>query len=242
MRDVLDGDVDVDLTLRSKLLRLEDLFSYGGENFVPQDYRHEEVDGLILHLQSSMHYKSSTLHSIDLELDRLDAKMHVHPMRFENFKGTFHYEDAHIIVKDFHGKMGRTVFDLDMNYYLGENPAIRKRDNHIGLNANYIDFDQLFNFNLEPPGIVSESSIATTKEKAAAHEAAFNLYELPFTDMTIDVDVGHFIYHRIDLQKIHTRLRTTHTHFLYVDTLDLKAAGGAVRMSGYFNGSDPKHI
>ena len=51
-----------------------------------------------------------------------------------------------------------------------------------------------------------------------------------------------FIYHRTDLQNIHSRLRTNQNHYLYVDTLDLKSAGGEVKMSGYFNGSDPKHI
>lgn len=235
MKDTLDGDVDLDLTFSSELLRLEDLFSYGGENYVPEDYRHEEVDGLILHLQSSMHYRESALHSIDLDLDKLNAKMHIHPMRFEDFKGRFHYEDEHLMVEGLHGKIGRTVFDLNMNYYLGKNLGSRKRDNHIGLKANYIDFDQLFNFTLpDSEQAKSESNIK--------HDDAFNLYELPFTDMTIDVDVGHFIYHRIDLQKIHSRMRTTKNHYLYVDTLDLKAAGGDVRMSGYFNGSDPKHI
>ena len=243
MKDVLDGDVDLDLTLNSDLLRLEDLFSYGGENYVPKDYRHEEVDGLILHLKSSMHYKASSLQSLDLTLDRLTAKMHVHPMRFENFSGRFHYEDEHLMVKDFKGKLGRTVFDLDINYYFGNNPRIRKRDNHIGLKANYIDFDQLFNFQLP-----SQKPQATLKRKSSdlqktqEHREVFNIYELPFTAMTIDADVGHFIYHRIDLQKIHARLRTTENHFVYVDTLDLAAAGGNVRMSGYFNGSDAKHI
>ena len=235
MKDTLDGDVDLDLTFSSELLRLEDLFSYDGENYVPEEYRHEEVDGLLLHLQSSMHYRESALHSIDLDLEKLNAKMHIHPMRFEDFKGRFHYEDEHLMVKDLHGKIGRTVFDLDMNYYLGKNLGTRKRDNHIGLKANYIDFDQLFNFKLP------ETDQANT-ENNNKHNDAFNLYELPFTDMTIDVDVGHFIYHRIDLQNIHSRLRTTQNHYLYVDTLDLKAAGGDIGMSGYFNGSDPKHI
>lgn len=235
MKDVLDGDVDLDITFSSDRLRLEDVFSYGGENYVPKDYRHEQIDKLVLHLQSSMHYRESALHSIDLELDRLNAKMCLHPMRFENFKGRFHYEDKHLMVQDFHGEIGRTIFNLDMNYYLGNNPSIRKRDNHIGLKANYIDFDQLFNFNL--PG-----STQITEQNTAKHEEAFNVYELPFTDMTIDVDVGHFIYHRIDLQNIHSRLRTNQNHYLYVDTLDLKSAGGEIKMSGYFNGSDPKHI
>lgn len=242
--DTLNGDVDLDITLNSNLLKLEDVFSYKGENYVPEDYRHEEFDKLVLHVKSSMHYKSSELHSIDLDLDRLNAKMHLHPMRFENFKGRFHYEDEHLMIQDFHGKIGRTIFDLDLNYYLGKNEQIRKRDNHFGLKANYIDFDQLFDFNLENPKSISKtkSDISSASDDVPEHAEAFNLYELPFTDMTFDLDVGHLIYHRIDLQKIKAELRTKQNHYLYVDTFDLNAAGGHVSMSGYFNGSDPKHI
>ena len=235
----LEGDVDLDLTFESKLLRLEDVFAYKGENYVPEDYRHEEFDNLIIHANTSMHYRESHLHSIDVDLDKLGAKMHVHPMRFEDFNGRIHYEDDHIVVERLHGKMGSTLFDLDMNYYLGDDETIKKRDNHIGLNANYIDFDQLSNFNPPPAKVdTSEDSL----EDVAEHAEAFNIYELPFTDMTVDVDVGHFIYHGLDLQDIHARLRTTQDHFLYVDTIGLKAAGGTINMSGYFNGSDPDHI
>ena len=60
--------------------------------------------------------------------------------------------------------------------------------------------------------------------------------------MRFDVDIGHFIYHRLDLQKIKADLRITQDHFVYVDTLSMNAAGGEFHMSGYFNGSDPKHI
>ena len=76
----------------------------------------------------------------------------------------------------------------------------------------------------------------------AEHAEAFNLYELPFTDMTFDIDIGHFIYHRIDLQNIKAKLRSQENHYLYVDAFKMNAAGGSVNMSGYFNGSDPKHI
>ena len=243
-KDTLNGDVDIDITLSSDLLRLEDVFSYKGENYVPEDYRHEEFDKLVLHVNSSMHYRESQLHSIDIDLDRLNAKMHLHPMRFENFKGQFHYEDEHLMIQDFHGKIGRTIFDLDLNYYLGKNEQIRKRDNHFGLKANYIDFDQLFDFNLESPKSISKTKadISSLSDDVPEHAEAFNLYELPFTDMTFDLDVGHFIYHRIDLQNIKAQLRTKENHYLYVDTFDLNAAGGHVSMSGYFNGSDPKHI
>ena len=242
MKEDRNGDVDLDITLHSDLLRLEDLFSYKGENFVPKDYRHEEFDQLTLHLNSSMHFKDSSLYSIDLDLDRLDVKMHVHPMRFKDFTGHFHYEDDHLMIQKFHGQMGRTVFDLDMNYYLGEDPSIRKRDNHLDLTANYIDFDQLTNYNPAPAPEPTKQPAGHTLEDVPAHAEAFNLYELPFTDMLFKVNVGHFIYHEIDLQQVNAQLRTTQNHYIYIDTLDMLAADGAIHMSGYFNGSDPKHI
>ena len=235
----LNGDVDLDLTLASELLRLEDIFAYKGENYVPEDYQHEEFDNLVVHANTSMHYRDSELHSIDVDLDKLSTKMHVHPMRFEDFRGRIHYEDEHIVIQELHGQMGSTRFDLDLNYYLGADEAIKKRDNHLGLVAGYIDFDALTNFN-PPPKKVDDTP--DSMADVAEHAEAFNIYELPFTDMTIDLDIDHFIYHGLDLQRIHARLRTTPDHYLYVDTVRMIAAGGQVNMSGYFNGSDPEHI
>lgn len=240
MQPELNGDVNVDMNLTSKKLKLEDIFSYQGENYVPKEYRHEAFDDLTLHFTSSMHYKDSTLHSIDLALDKLDTKMKLHPLRFDNFRGNIHYEEEHLVIKDFHGEIGTTNFNVDLNYYLGGDPQIKKRDNYLELRANYIDFDALFNFDLNPPKTteVVTSKTADVKE----HADTFNLYELPFTDMQFKVAIDHFIYHRLDLQKIKATIRTTPNHFIYIDTLSMNAAGGDIRLSGYFNGSDPKHI
>ncbi|MEM6802853.1 MAG: hypothetical protein AAF696_15695, partial [Bacteroidota bacterium] len=110
MKDTLNGDVELDMGLTSKLLRLEDIFTYLGENYVPEEYRHEEFDKLALHFSSSMHYKDSDLQSIDIDLDKFDAKMHLHPMRFKDFKGRIHYEDEHLLLENFHAEMGRSIF------------------------------------------------------------------------------------------------------------------------------------
>ncbi len=243
MQDELNGDVDLDITLKSNLLRFENLFAYGGENYVPEDYRHEEIKSLVLHMKSSLAYKANTLYSIDMQLDKLAGKMHIHPLRFENFNGRFHYEDEHLMVQNFKGKMGRTEFEIGMNYYLGEDESIRKRDNMFTLTSDFIDFDALSNYNVPPPSKATvEHSKNKTTEDVTEHSRAFNLYELPFTDMSFNVDVGHFIYHRLDLKNIKGRLRTTQNHYIYLDTFSLDAAGGHLAMSGYFNGSDPKHI
>jgi len=240
MQPELNGDVDLDINLTSNTLRLEDLFSYKGENYVPEDYRHEVFDNLTLHFTSSMHYKDSALTSIDVDLDKLDTKMKLHPLRLDHFRGNIHYEDDHIVIKDFHGEIGTTNFNFDLNYYLGDNPDIKKRDNYLFVNANYIDYDALFNFELSPP----KSTEVTTKttEDVKEHANAFNIYELPFTDMKFEADIAHFIYHRIDLQNIKASFRTTPNHYIYIDTLQMDAAGGSIELNGYFNGSDPKHI
>jgi hypothetical protein len=240
MKDTLAGDVKLDISLNADMLKLEDLFTYQGKNYVPEDYRHEEFDQLKLHVNAAMHYKDAELHSIDVDLDQFEAKMKVHPMRFEDFSGRFHYEDEHLVIENMHGKMGRTVFDVDMNYYLGTDESIKLRDNHFGLKANYLDFDQLTAFNPSAPK-TTPAKPPSTKD-VAAHSEAYNIYELPFTDMTFDIDVDHFIYHRIDLQRIHSRLRTTHDHYIYVDTLRMDVADGKIGMSGYFNGSNPDRI
>ena len=245
MQKELNGDVDLDITLTSSLLRLEDIFSYQGENYVPKEYRHEEFEKLALHVNSSMHYKNSNLHSIDLDLDKLSTKMHLHPLRFERFTGRFHYEDDHLLVENFIGKIGRTSFNVGMNYYLGDNEAIKKRDNFLDFKANYIDYDQLFPSSTtttpktpKTPTTVAVAQTADIKE----HSEAFNIYELPFTDMKFKLDVDYFMYHRIILEEFKADLRTTQNHYIHVDTLSMNAAGGTFDMSGYFNGSDPKHI
>lgn len=241
MQDELNGDVDMDITLKSSLLRLKDLFAYQGKNYVPEDYRYEEIDKLEIHMASSLNYKENTLQAVDVQLDKLVGKMKIHPLRFEDFSGRFHFEDEQLTVKTLLGKMGETVFDIDMNYYLGEDSNRQKKENYFSLSSKFIDFDALSNFTPEPPK-KKEPSGQRTIEDLEVHAEAFNLYELPFSDMRFQLDVDHFMYHRLDLKNVVGQFRTTRDHFIYVDLLSLDAAGGNIAMNGYFNGSDPKHI
>ncbi len=44
------------------------------------------------------------------------------------------------------------------------------------------------------------------------------------------------------LKNISGKFRTTKNHYIHIDTLELNSVGGDFKLSGYFNGSDPKHI
>jgi len=226
------GDTKIEFNLSSKLLQLEDLFAYQGENYVPKDYQHEEFNNLKVHGFADLHFNRG-LRSVDLNLDQLETKMKVHPMRLEKFKGRFHYEDDHLVVQDFKGKLGKSEFEIDLHYYLGQDSVTRKRDNHFSIHAVHLDFDELFNYHPPP---------TTLAMKPQDHEAGFNVYDVPFSDMTFDFDIKHLNYHRYLINDFYGKARTTQNHFIYIDTLSMLVAGGKILLKGYFNGSNRNAI
>ncbi len=226
------GDTKVEFNLTSALLQLEDVFSYAGENYVPEDYRHEQFRDLKIHGHADLHFNKG-LRSSDVYIDQLEAQMKIHPMKFEKFKGRVHYEDKHLIVEDLSGKLGRSEFTANLNYYLGQDSATRKRDNYFSLSAPHLDFDQIFNYTPPP---------ANHTMTPADHEAGFNIFDLPFTDMSFGFDIEHLNYHRYLIDDFTLKARMQQDHYIYIDTLSLRAAGGKIALNGYFNGSDPKEI
>ncbi len=221
------GDTHIEFDLTSHLLQLDDLFAYGGENYVPEDYRHEEFREAKLKGYADLHFNQG-LRSVDLTIEQCEGRMNVHPLKLEKCKGRLHYEDEHLRVENLTASLGKSMMAIQAQYYLGADPSLRKKDNFFSLKAPRLDFDELFNYR--------------PTSKATSHDSVFNIYSLPFTHMTFSVDVDHLNYHRYLLHDFHARLRTTPDHYLYVDTLSLRAAGGDIRLKGYFNGSDPKKI
>jgi len=226
------GDTKIDFDWTSDQLQLEDLLAYQGENYVPEDYRHEVLKKLKLHGTVDLHFDDG-LQSADFYLTEVGAKMKMHPFKLEKMNGRFHYEDDHLLIEEMSAKIGRSVFEVDMNYYLGEDKAIQKRDNHFGMRAKRLDFDQLFSYESAPDELADDPS---------EHEEVFNIYTLPFSTMTIDLDIDQLNYHRYLLSDVHGRMRTTPDHYVYIDTFKLNAAGGMMRFSGYFNGSNKDEI
>ena len=226
------GDTKIEFNLTSNLLQLESLFAYQGENYVPQDYRHEEFKQLKLHGVADLHFDKG-LKSYDINFDKLEAQMKVHPLRFEKFKGRIHYEDNHLLVEDFGGALGKSEFLANLHYFTGADTSLKKRENLFSLQASRLDFDELFAYNPPP------KNAPLTPED---HENVFNIYDLPFTDMTFDFDISHLNYHRYTINDFFAHARTQKNHFIYIDSMSLKAAGGNIFLSGSLNGSDRNKI
>lgn len=223
------GNTKIDFNLRSDLLQLDDLFSYRGQNHVPEDYQHEEFSNLHIHGVTDLKFDEKLV-SAQVNIDKLAANMKVHPMRFEEFKGSFYMDSTIFRVTEAGGKLGNSDFSINFTH---QRDSTSKVPNAFSLKSNRLDFDQLFAYNPSP------SSKETTPED---HEAGFNIFEVPFSNMNFNFEIGDLTYHRYHLNKFNLDGRMQDDHYIYIDTLSLNAAGGSLGLNGYFNGSDPKAI
>lgn len=226
-QEVAFGDSRLEFDLQSKLLRINDLLTYKGENYLPEQYRNEEFRELNLKGYVDLHYDSS-FQSADLYLRDLDGKMSVHPLKLYDFKGRIHYENDQVLVEEFSGRLGKSDFHINASYYWGPDPSLRKRDCYFKLRANTLDLDALMAYQ----GPAEQTD----------HQAAFNIFELPFPDMRFQADIGRMNYHRYWLEEVHLDGWLQTNHFLYIEALHLRVAEGKLNLKGYFNGSDSANI
>lgn len=226
----MHGDTRIEFDLTSKLLQFDNLFTYGGEKFVPEDYRHEEVTNLKIHCITDLHFKGGS-HSTDFKLTELDGKMKIHPLSFENFKGRCHLENGQLTIRDFSGKMGHSSFNMNLDYDLEKN---RKGiPNQLSISGPRLDIDELMNYN--------ESPSSKNKEKIN-HDAVFSIYDFDFPAFKINADIKLLNYHNYKLGNFVTAIRTEENHMIHIDKLDFNAAGGHFDITGYLSGKDKEHI
>jgi hypothetical protein len=226
----INGKSDISFKINSKQLILKDLLTYNGENFLPEDYRDEVFNDLELLGKTYFYFSNGTLKSTDLHLEKLTGKMKLHPLKFEKFKGRVKIEDEHLIVQHLSGKLGYSQFTTYVNYYFGKDPKLKRRDNYIKFSALKLDFDQLTNY-VEPK-----------PNEKIDHDAVFNIYEVPFPDLRIDVKIDELNYHNQKFTNVKTNLKTTSEHFIYLDKLAIDVAGGQIKGKAYLDGRNKDKI
>lgn len=226
----MQGDTKVEFDLTSKHLHFDNIFAYGGENFVPEDYRHEEIKNLNLHGVVELHFKDG-LHSSDFQLSRFNGKMKVHPITFEQFSGRVHLEKEQLSVKQFKGKLGHSDLTIDFDYFLGKGQ--HTIPNKISVKSERLDFDELMNY---------QSTASVGSQDEIDHDAVFSIYDFDFPLMDVHLDIHHLNYHRYLLNNFKAHFHSDPSHILTVNKMAFDAAGGHFDISGYLSGKDKEHI
>ncbi|MFD2201027.1 AsmA-like C-terminal region-containing protein [Shivajiella indica] len=221
------GKSRFEFDLVSKHLAVHDLLTYAGENYIPKDYQNEEINNLFVKGSLEMVYKDK-FQSADLWLNHLEGKFLLHPLKLEKFKGRLHYESDYFTLENFGGKLGISDFNIQLGYYLGDKSVGEIPRNHFVLQSERLDLDALMGFE--------------DFEQDSNHAEAFNIFQIPFSEMDFSAQIGKLNYHTFWLDNITLKARTTADHYIYLDTLGLQAAEGKLKIKGYFNGSDPNEI
>jgi hypothetical protein len=226
-----NGETYVEFDIDSKKIKLDNLFAYGGENYVPEDYRHEEIDLLKFHGKTHLHFNHGVFTYADFELSNFSGKMKIHPLKFENFSTKIRLEPNSIDVQDFTGKMGHSDFNVDLHYNFHNGKHVKK--NRLSIVSQFLDADELSNYNPPPTDSLTQT---------VNHDAAFSLYDLPFSDMDFSLQVGSLNYHAHTLENFNAKFHTSKDHMVHIDQLDFVTAEGEMKMKGYLSGKDKKHI
>ncbi|MDX1653284.1 MAG: AsmA-like C-terminal region-containing protein [Brumimicrobium sp.] len=230
-REKLTGDTKIEYDLTSSLLQLHDLFSYQGENHVPEDYRHEEFKDLKIHGDVVLHFENEKLKTTDIYLTEVRGKMKMHPLALKDFGGRVHIENDHLTLEKFRGTLGKSSFVTDLSYYFGDKKGLK--ENYLRFDSPYLDFDALFSY---------EMNEKKRTESKVEHDSVFSIFDIPFPKMRYHVEIGKMNYHKYKLSEIKADLRTTENHMLYIDTLQMDIAGGHMDIGGYFSASDRSKI
>jgi len=226
-----EGAIELDFRLVSEQLRLNDLFTYHGKNYVPPDYQKEEINNLKMYGNAAFVFNDS-LKETEIFFDQLSADAKVHDMEIRDIHGKFSLLEEYVILNKMSGVIGNSDFMSNMYLYTGQNDSIRKASNHLKIESAHLDFDQLSNY----------STRSSNTGEIQNHDSAFNIYTVPFNDFTFEFDIGQLNYHKHLLEDINADLRIQKNHHLYVDTLLFQTSGGKIDISGYFDGSDADSI
>ncbi|MFY7991156.1 MAG: AsmA-like C-terminal region-containing protein, partial [Fluviicola sp.] len=228
----LHGETFVEFDVNSRKLKLHDLLAYGGENYIPEDYRKEELDNMRFHASTVLHFDQGTFQSVDMTISDLTGKMKMHPLKLDAFKGKIHLTPKSVDIKNFGGKLGHSDLAVDLHWYFKPTDG---QHHSFKLLSNRLDIDELTNFTL--PTATNNGSV-----KQVDHDKGFSLYDLPFPDMDAALKVGHLKYHTHKLDQFEARFTSTKSHEVQLDQLDFVTAEGSIKMEGLLSGKDKKHI
>lgn len=213
----------------SDYLKIKDLMTYQGVNFLPDSYKEEYFTGLRFDAALKME-KGGGKQNYFLDITKLQAQTKLHPLKFEAFSGRLSWVDQYLKIENFGGTMGASSFRISMGYNLGDSlfQPSDERPDFFQLKGQKLDLDALMGY----------ESI----EKESNHAEAFNIFKLPFRDFKLGLAVEKVLYHGTWLETIQAKFRSSKDSMLYIDQLDFAIADGKFRMNGYLNGRNPNKI
>jgi hypothetical protein len=245
---VMRGKTSIAFDFKSNHLAADDLLGRISRTMVPSDYQHEVASGVWLRAKSDLRY-DSVFQFAKVHLANVSGSLKVHAMDLQKVNGTIMYSTNKLIrIDTLTGKIGHSDFNVSMRYYTGDDTLKKKKTNFINFASQTLDLDELTNYKFTEdatataaPAPAGKPAVAGRND-SAKHEAAFNIFTVPFTEFTVTANIGRMKYHKLYIKNFTTNIRMQTDHKILLDTLGMGIAEGTVGMRGRFDGTDPKNI
>ncbi len=242
---------------RSHELAIADIVGPGGEKYLPKDIYNEVGSNLWLRSKMELRY-DSVFQFANIRIGNISAAFQQHPYRLDSISGNIKFGTDHFLKIDtFKGKIGNSDFNLSMRLYTGKDTARRKTENYLSFTSSFLDADQLTSYvqsveqeeqtiaAMESPAPAQDSTkltLAAAPAGPSPHAQAFNVFQIPFIDFNAAVNIRWLRYHKLGIKNLNTVIRMQANQQLYLDTLSMQIAGGAIAAQAHFDGADPKKI
>ncbi len=213
----------------------KDLFTYKGINYLPEEYKDEQVEGfeVIFQVESTgTHFlQGNLLTDTYIKVEDLHGKFRYHQLKFENIHGELSIKDSVLHLRHAKARLGKSDIAFDATLY-NFFDSMKEDKGTLQIRSRYLDMDQLLSY---------EESASDTAVRVN-HDSIFNIFTIPFPNAKLKATIGELVYHKYHLKNIQADMHTTTNHYLYIDQLDFDAADGHIQMKGYFDGSNPENI
>jgi len=232
------GEVSLDFSISSDLLRAEDLFTIQQEFLLPADYISEHLEdfrlsGRLEAPAAGLVYDSV---SMDFGIDVFDLGwgFRYYPSRFKDFLIQVERKGDTLILENVQGSVGENNLKLSASLVNFADSLMENIHGNIELYSDLLDFNQLLAYG--KPGEEEEIVATDTLEKASP----LRLNEVAYPNIEFVVDIGEIRYDKNTIYGVNGKFRTSKEKIFYVDQLASSPEGkGILEFSGQLNVSSP---
>lgn len=227
---------EFDVFFKSNHIKLDNLLTYKGENMLPESIKNETFSDVKLKAKIGARFEGDQMVGTRLELKEFDVTTSLHEKRFTDLSGKIFFRKNSVALKNLKGNIGESDFDISLNYFIGKNDSLKKRDNEILFYSNNFNLNEILAIKYNP--VKDENQVITTTEEPQP----FSIADFPFLDMNFETNVLHFEYLDYKIDRIKGKIKMHKNKTIDFDRFGFDVAGGKIRLSGQFNASNPEDI
>ena len=232
------GEVSLDFSISSELLRAEDLLTINKVFLLPESYRSEHLEdfrltGSLEAPAAGLIYDSISM-DFGIDVSDLGWGFRYYPGRFKDFLIQIERKGDTLNLDNVQGSVGENNLKLSASIVNFADTLMENLHGNVELYSDLLDFNELLAYG-KP--IEEEES---AEVDSLAQNTPLKLNEVAYPNIDFVVDIGEIRYDKNTIYGMKGKFRTSKEKIFYVDQLASSPEGkGILELSGQLNVSSP---